>query len=149
MKDMCSLLYDNIAMLKEDYDACNVTCAGKVEAEAARHDHTIATYLKQGAYDAACAQDSHAIETEKDCEHAAASLQDTADAAAKTRPFKSIRMQNRPAGCYYFRKKVWWNRVRTGSGPKRYRIPICAIAPTETGTAETTGSATTEEPEES
>jgi len=123
--DVCQLLYDNIEEVREDYDACGVTCYGDIAHETAQLDASTTVYKRVKHWDQQCADDKK-ITTKADCENAAKQLViDDWDPTWKE--FKAIRYQPRPAGCYEWEGKVWWNSVRKGTFPVDNRYPVCVM----------------------
>lgn len=124
-RDMCETLNAHIPAVKEEWEACGLTCdpTQTIEHEAEISDPAAVKFVAQRRWNSKCASE---ITTAADCENAAKTLRfeskgdDTHD-----RTFKVIRYQKRPKGCYYYKKKVWWNKVQKGSGPLKGRNPIC------------------------
>jgi len=115
-RDLCSVMYDNVQEIKSDYDACEVTCTsiGGTEAETA----STAKFVLASKYNEMCSEES-IIKREIDCKTAAEKIED-----GKKLPFRAIRYQKRPAGCFKFKGKVYWNHVRKGAA-KKGRMPLC------------------------
>jgi len=149
---LCSVLYDGVAEVKVDYDTCGVTCTGDIADELAStaddakfatlgtFDWTSTPWEKRSRWssDATC-PDALAITNKADCEKASkdhkmggkggrkAASWLAGDASARGYykfKFKAIRYQKRPAGCFAYKDKVYWNAVKTGKS-KDYRIPVC------------------------
>lgn len=118
-RDLCSVLYSGVAEVKADYDTCGVTCTGDIADEVASlaADATFTTV----AFDATCA-DTLAITNKAECEAASQT-----QIGGKTWKFKAIRWQKRPAGCFTYKKRVYWNGVHTGKA-KSGRSPVCLVA---------------------
>jgi len=116
-RDLCSVLYSGVAEVKADYDTCGVTCTGDIADEVAStaDDATFTTV----AFDKTCA-DTLAITNRADCSKASQTL-------GGTYTFKAIRYQKRPAGCFTYKQKVYWNKVNTGKA-KSGRSPVCLMA---------------------
>lgn len=114
-RNLCGVMYDNVQEIKSDYDACDVTCTTIGGTEAATES---ATFHLASKYDEMCSE-AQTIKLEADCKAAAETID-----GDKRLEFKTIRFQKRPAGCFKYNGKVYWNKVRTGA-LKKGRIPLC------------------------
>lgn len=124
-QNMCQTFYDNIPEFKREWQTCGLTCApDQVIEDAAVHDAASFNFVAQRRHNVDCGGNS--VTTKADCETAAANLMyDRKGDKKHKHTFKEIRYQKRPAGCYLYKNKVWWNKVQHGSGPLRRRMPIC------------------------
>jgi len=111
-RDLCAVLYDGVEEVKADYDTCGVTCTGDIAAELAKTADDATFTITDGE----CTQK---IETEADCKKASET-----QLGGKTYKFKKIRYQKRPKGCFQYKKKVYWNAVKTGKVTKG-RNSVC------------------------
>merc|ERR1712194_898381 len=103
---------DTMEEVKVDYDTCGVTCTGDIAAELAKTADDATFTITDGE----CTQK---IETEADCKKASET-----QLGGKTYKFKKIRYQKRPKGCFQYKKKVYWNAVKTGKVTKG-RNSVC------------------------
>jgi len=124
-RELCSVLYSGVEEVKADYDTCSVTCTGDIADELAStaDDATFTTV------EGMC-EPTQKIMNRADCEKASKThpLRLCPFCKESTRvntyKFKAIRYQKRPAGCFQYKTKVYWNKVHTGKA-KAGRKSVC------------------------
>jgi len=116
-KELCNVLTQNVEEVKADYETCGVTCSAPV-ADVEPESDDSSKFVALTKYNLKCEGANKAIKTKADCKRAAALVD------GKKRAFRPIRFQKRPAGCFKYNGKVYWNAVRRGT-MKEGRLAVC------------------------
>jgi len=119
-RDLCSVLYDGVEEVKVDYDTCGVTCTGDIADELASPQDTFST-LRDRTCDAT--KNHFPIKNKADCLQASMASGTNGFEGGRYK-FKAIRYQKRPAGCFEYKRTMYWNAVKTGKA-KAGRLAVC------------------------
>jgi len=120
-RDLCSVLYQGVAEVKADYDTCGVTCTGDIADELS--SVSAKAFLTPVGQDGKCKEGSKKITTKADCMEGSNQVPSAGNFKLK---FKAIRYQKRPAGCFRYKKTVYWNAVKTGKKANK-RFELCVV----------------------